>query len=196
MERLTAEPGSGTTNTNRLRLEALSEAHAAAMLPVLDDDRLYTYIPSTRYPSVETLQTRYRHLVAGSASSEDLWWNFIVFRHESPTPIGYVQATLMPGLRLGEVAYVLSPEHWGHGYATEALAWLMAAIGRHGGIDRVQAQIDERNLASIAVVRRLAFTFAKTVVEETSTDSLFERSLLDFVPSDYGRGQKMSDSPK
>jgi len=180
-----------TTNTNRLRLEALSEAHAAAMLPVLEDDRLYTYIPSTRYPTVEALQTRYRHLVTGSPSSEDIWWNFIVFRHESPAPIGYVQATLMPEQRLGEVAYVLSPEHWGHGYATEALAWLMGEIGRHGDIDRVQAQIDERNLASIAVVRRLEFTFAKTVVEETSTDSLFERSLLDFVPSDRNENGKL-----
>ncbi len=173
--------------TDRLRLETLSEAHASAMLPILLDERIYPYIPDTRYTTVEELRSRYQRLECGSPSPNEIWWNFIIFRHELPEPIGYVQATLMPSLRMAEVAYVLSPIHWGQGYATEALAWLMAGIGRRGDIDRAQAQIDERNFASIAVVRRLGFTFARTVVEETSTDGLFERSLLDFVPSDHVR---------
>lgn len=171
-----------TASTHRLRLEALSEAHAASMLPVLEDDRLYAYIPNTRYPTVEALQAHYRRLAGGSPSPENIWWNFILFRHESPTPIGFVQATLMPAQRMGEVAYVVSPVHWGRGYATESLAWLMGEIGRRGDIDRIMVQIDERNLASAAVVRRLGFTFVETLVGETSTDGLFERTLLDFRP--------------
>ncbi|WP_417069171.1 GNAT family N-acetyltransferase [Niveibacterium terrae] len=164
-------------HTSRLRLETLSEAHASAMFPVLSDERLYAYIPDVRYVSVEALQERYRRLERGSLSPEELWWNFIVFRHDLPTPIGYVQATLMPSLRLAEVAYVLSPLHWGRGYATEALSWLISEIGRRGDIDRAQAQIDQRNFASIAVVRRLGFMFSRTMVEETSIDTLFERGL-------------------
>ena len=172
------------TRTDRLRVEALSEDHAAAMLSVLDDDRLYAYNAAAHYVTVEALRANYRRLVSGSPLPEIIWWNFILFRHESPTPIGYVQATLMPEQRLGQVAYVLSPAHWGHGYATEALIWLLGEIARRGDIDQVQAQIDERNLASIAVVQRVGFKFAKTVVEETSIDSLFELELRCFVSTD------------
>lgn len=154
------------------------------MLPILSDERIYAYIPDTRYTTVAALRSRYERLAAGSPSPAEIWWNYIVFRRGSPEPIGYVQATLLPRLRLAHVAYVLSPLHWGQGHATEALGWLLAEIARRGDIDTAQAQIDARNHASMAVVRRLGFTFTRTVVEEGSSDHLFERTLLGFAPPD------------
>lgn len=169
-------------HSDRLRLEKLSEEHAAAMLPVLGDERVYLYIPGQPYQTVENLQVRYRKLVAGPSAPDEIWWNFILFQRASQTPMGFVQATLMLDQRLAEVAYLLSPSHWGQGYATEALAWLLQQLRRRGDIDMAQAQIDERNLASIAVVKRLGFEFTKTVLDESSTDSIFQRALVDSVP--------------
>ncbi|MDP9045351.1 MAG: GNAT family N-acetyltransferase [Pseudomonadota bacterium] len=171
-----------TTRTDRLRLEPLAESHAAAMLPLLDDERLYQYIPDTHPRSLEALAARYRRQAAGSPSPREIWWNFILFLGDSSVPVGYVQATLVPAERVAEVGYVLSSAHRGQGYATEALGWLMAELGRRGDIDRVSAQIDTRNAASIAVVRRLEFVHVATRVEDTSTDHVFERSLADLAP--------------
>jgi ribosomal-protein-alanine N-acetyltransferase len=167
-----------TGYTERLRLEEINESHALLMFPVLEDDLIYRYIPDTRCSTVEELKTRYLQLKSGSSSPGEIWWNFILFRSHHPAPIGFVQATLMPEERLAEVAYVLSPEYWGQGYATEALAWLIGQVAHYGNIDTVQAQIDERNLKSISVVRRLGFYFSRTVVEESSVDSIFERPLI------------------
>ena len=55
-----------------------------------------------------------------------------------------------------DIGYTLSPEHQGHGYATEAvrllLTYLFAARGKH----RITAYCDPRNAASIALLERLA----------------------------------------
>ncbi len=54
-----------------------------------------------------------------------------------------------------EVAWRLAPEHWGHGYATEAGAgWLDLAFGPLG-LPRVISITDTANQRSLAVMRRL-----------------------------------------
>ena len=63
-----------------------------------------------------------------------------------------------------EVGWRLAPEHWGHGYATEAgRAWL-----RYGfetlGLDRIISMTDEENLRSLAVMRRLGLTYLENDV--------------------------------
>lgn len=171
--------------TARLRLEPLAETHASVMLPVLSDERMYTYMQEPRYACEEELAKRYRRLAAGSSDADEVWWNFIVFPRDSSVPMGFVQATLMLKEQLSEVAYVFSPNHWGNGYATEALIWLLQQIRQRGDLPLVQAQIDMRNSASIAVVQRLGFDFSRTVIEDGGTDGVFQRTLNDFNPGDH-----------
>lgn len=66
-----------------------------------------------------------------------------------------------------EVGWRLHPDHWGHGYATEAgAAWL-----RYGfeelGLHRIISVTDEPNVRSLAVMRRLGLTFLEndTIVD-------------------------------
>jgi len=54
----------------------------------------------------------------------------------------------------GEIGYVLHPDHWGHGYATEASTALMN-LGFDFGLHRIFARCDVRNLASVRVMERL-----------------------------------------
>ncbi|MBE7939040.1 MULTISPECIES: GNAT family N-acetyltransferase [Ramlibacter] len=169
-------------HTGRLRLEALTEDHAAAMWAALSDERLYAYITEPRYPSVQALQARYRRLAAGSPSPDETWWNFILFRTGTDEPLGFVQATLRPAQAMAEVAYLLAPRHWGQGYATEALGWLLQALAARGDIARAQAQVDVRNTASLAVLHRLGFVLVRTVEDAQSTDHVFERSLAGLAP--------------
>jgi RimJ/RimL family protein N-acetyltransferase len=65
----------------------------------------------------------------------------------------------------GEIGYAFSPEHAGHGYATEAAGALLR-LGFTGlGLHRIVARIDARNDASIAVVRRLGMRQEAHLIE-------------------------------
>lgn len=58
-----------------------------------------------------------------------------------------------------EVGWRLAPEHWGRGYATEAArAWLRWGF-EELDLPRIISVTDEPNVRSIAVMRRLGFTF-------------------------------------
>jgi ribosomal-protein-alanine N-acetyltransferase len=163
--------------TQRLRIEPLAEAHAPAMFTILEDERIYRYIPGGPYPAVEDLAHRYRRLAAGSTDPDERWLNWCLFRREDDTPLGYLQATVSVPGRTAWVAYVLAPTAWGQGYATESLAWLLDFL-RHGGqVDRAQARIDSRNAASLAVVERLQFERTSSVEEDGSLDFLYEKPL-------------------
>ncbi|MEO8889440.1 MAG: GNAT family protein [Jatrophihabitantaceae bacterium] len=57
--------------------------------------------------------------------------------------------------RSGEIGYVFSPDHTGHGYATET-AHALLRLGFAGlGLHRIVARVDARNTASAAVARRI-----------------------------------------
>jgi RimJ/RimL family protein N-acetyltransferase len=53
-----------------------------------------------------------------------------------------------------EVGYVLSPAHYGHGYATEAVGGLLRLAFEDLGLHRVAARCDARNTASARVMER------------------------------------------
>jgi ribosomal-protein-alanine N-acetyltransferase len=60
--------------------------------------------------------------------------------------------------RLGEIGYILHPEHWGKGLAREALeAVLPHAFARHPDLAEIIAEIDPRNTASASLLTRLGF---------------------------------------
>jgi ribosomal-protein-alanine N-acetyltransferase len=60
---------------------------------------------------------------------------------------------------IGEIAYVLHPLHWGHGYATEAARLLLDFGFGPQSMHRIQATCDPRNAASSGVLRRLGMQY-------------------------------------
>lgn len=60
--------------------------------------------------------------------------------------------------RFPEIGFILHRAHWGRGFAQEALT---AVIGRAFAVhrlDRITADVDPRNRASLALLERLGFT--------------------------------------
>lgn len=55
------------------------------------------------------------------------------------------------------IGYALSTEHWGRGYASEAVGLALAHAFDGLGLRRIEADIDPRNAASCALVERLGF---------------------------------------
>ncbi|WP_374335977.1 GNAT family N-acetyltransferase [Leeia sp.] len=163
--------------TPRLRLEALCEVHADAMQTVLQDDRLYAWMPDTRFPDADGLRQRYRRLAAGSGDVEEIWLNYIVFASDALTPMGYVQATVYPARQHAELAYVLAPAYWGQGFATEAMLGLIAHLQQRHDLQTLSLQIDARNQPSLALASRLGFQITRSVTDEGTLDYILTRTL-------------------
>jgi [ribosomal protein S5]-alanine N-acetyltransferase len=66
----------------------------------------------------------------------------------------YLAASGPDWWRTWELGYVFHPDHWGHGYATEACRALLAAVFDDGA-HRVVARCDPANVRSWALLDRL-----------------------------------------
>jgi RimJ/RimL family protein N-acetyltransferase len=67
--------------------------------------------------------------------------------------------------RSAEIGYVINPEYRSHGYATEAAAALLGVAFDGLNAHRVTARIDERNAASMSVVKKLGMRKEARLVE-------------------------------
>lgn len=160
MDWLAAEP----IESERLRLEPLTVRHAAPMLGVLADPRIYDYMGGEP-PTALTLARRYRAQVVGHSTDGCAGWlNWIVTFGESRAPIGFVQATLTePSQVATELAWVISPAHQGRGLATEATVAMVAWLRDHG-VTRFAANIHPQHEASAAIARTLGLHATAEIV--------------------------------
>lgn len=79
-------------------------------------------------------------------------------------PVGCCALRRMPEGEV-ELIYALSPAHWGRGLATEA-SQAVLAHGFATGLDRVIAQADVPNRASLYVMERLGMRFEREFVKD------------------------------
>lgn len=59
--------------------------------------------------------------------------------------------------RPGEIGFILHSDYWGKGLAREALSTVMDHIFAHLPADRLKADVDPRNTASLRLLERLGF---------------------------------------
>ncbi|MEP7202742.1 MAG: GNAT family protein [Ilumatobacteraceae bacterium] len=84
--------------------------------------------------------------------------------------IGDVAAGVHDSGRQATIGYTISAHAQGKGYATEAVAAVLAALFAEAGLHRVVASIDPRNPASRRVLEKLGFRY-----EGRSPSSVFIR---------------------
>ena len=147
--------------TPRLRLEPQGPEHAAVMMRVLADPRTHAFIPTEPPTDEAVLRERFEHQsTRRSPDGGEYWLNWVVFAGEEA--IGTVQATVVPAETYASVAYVFHPEAWGRGYATEAVQAMLEHL-ENLQVNRFEAHIDTRNLASQRLVERLGFRCAEEI---------------------------------
>ncbi|HKR24492.1 MAG TPA: GNAT family N-acetyltransferase [Allosphingosinicella sp.] len=59
--------------------------------------------------------------------------------------------------RMPEIGFVLHPDYWGRGLAGEAVAAAVASAFAKFPVDELIADVDPRNAASLALLKRLGF---------------------------------------
>lgn len=103
---------------------------------------------------------------------------------------GTYRAALQDGSRIGicslwvngdtaEVEYMVLPEYWGRGYATEMAARLTEMAKKIPSVTKVSGLVDPKNAASKAVLAKNGFVFEKNleVEEDHSTVEVLSLAL-------------------
>ncbi|HSJ85361.1 MAG TPA: GNAT family N-acetyltransferase [Acidimicrobiia bacterium] len=98
-------------------------------------------------------------LVAMEGPSNDEWWMAVVADGETGEVLGDLALHLTWQGRTAEVGYTLAREHWGKGYATEALEALIEYLFDQLGVTRVFGMLHPDNVASAMVLERCGLLF-------------------------------------
>lgn len=125
----------------------------------MSDASLYTFIPQEP-PTLEALLARYRRLEGrGSADGRERWLNWAVRLGEDY--VGLVELTLTS--ERGSLAYFVFAPWQRRGIAREACEAMLEELWRRDPVPLVEATVDERNEASLALLASLGFREVRRV---------------------------------
>lgn len=140
----------------RVRLRAFHDDDLQDFYAVHSDPRVMRY---WSFPAWTELSQASDYLASAKAARDPdrtLCWALAL--HGADRLIGAI--TLFAINRAqgrAEIGYALGADHWGCGYAREAVQLALAHAFDGLGLRRVEADIDPRNTASCALVERLGF---------------------------------------
>ena len=142
--------------TERLILRPKTEKDIPNMLRMFDNDEVREFLGG--YPP------RDRHsmlkMVRGRKETE---WAVVLKSTDE-----YIGEVLLPKIvdgYLGEIGYLFLREHWGNGYAGEAVSALMDHCGDALKLKRLCATIDDKNERSKRLIEKLGFSLVAVLPE-------------------------------
>lgn len=133
--------------TPRLTLRRARADDLHAMHAVLSDERAMRYWSTPPHEHLEQTRAWLAGMIASPPSQGD---DFVIV-HEREV-IGKMGAWRLP-----EFGFVLRPDRWRRGLAAEALTAFVAHVFATRDIDRLTADVDPRNAASLALLERHGF---------------------------------------
>lgn len=143
-------------SAEELILIPLKELHADELYPLLQDQRIYKYIPEEPPRSLEALHRRYAFLEKGKSSDgKEVWLNWVLYRKDKlDCPFGTMQASVRPN-DSADIAFIIFPEYWGKGYGRRASKAMINHIFLNYNLKNIKTNIDTRNNRSIRMVEAM-----------------------------------------
>ena len=133
--------------TPRLKLRHARPDDLAAMHAVLSDPRAMTWWSTPPHQTLDQTRTWLDSMIAGNAEGSD---DFVIEREGQV--IGKAGFFMAP-----ELGYILHPNHWGQGLASEAVGAAVDHVFATRDHDALEADVDPANQASIRLLERLGF---------------------------------------
>lgn len=149
--------------TERLQVSHFSLDDAPFILRLLNEP---TFIRNIGDKQVRSLDDARSYLHNGPLTSyqRNGFGLSRVVRKDSGEVIGMCGLIRRDGREDVDVGYALLPDHWGQGYAAEAVRGVLQSDARHHGLQRVVAVVNPDNAASIRLLQTVGFDFEKMVV--------------------------------
>lgn len=133
--------------TPRLLLRRARAGDLPGLHRVLSDPRAMTYWWRGPYASLEESRAWLEEMIAAPPESSE---DFVLV--ENGEPIGKIGAWRLP-----EFGFILRPDRWRLGLASEAMAAFLPHVFARPDVDRLTADVDPRNRASLALLARHGF---------------------------------------
>lgn len=133
--------------TQRLLLRRARPEDVEAFNAIMRDPRAMRYWSTPAHATLEETRDWVTSMIEAPAESDD----YVV--ELDGQVIGKAGCWRVP-----EIGYILHPDHWGKGYAREAMAAVIAHLFATRGLEKIIADVDPRNKASIGLLLRLGFT--------------------------------------
>jgi len=133
--------------TERLLLRPAREDDLEPLHAILSDARAMAYWSSPPHADIDQSRKWLRSMIAIRLPEGE---DFIV-EHDGRL-IGKAGLWRFP-----EIGFIFHPDHWGRGFAGEALGFVIARAFDAHGLPKVEADVDPRNERSIKLLRRLNF---------------------------------------
>jgi RimJ/RimL family protein N-acetyltransferase len=159
------------TRLRELRLDDLED-----YLAIVGDDRVTNWLS---FDSQDRAAARKAlgNIVERAEQDDRPDYVLAVTRLDDDRMVGF--ARLGPtGVQAAHLGYAIAADHWGHGYATDACRTMLRFAFETLGLHRVSAAIGPENLASIAVVKRLGFSYEGRIRHHVFTNGAWRDSQL------------------
>lgn len=145
-------------STRRLWIRPIRDVDAEALLTIRSNPSVMRYGTEPAWDSIEKAIDKIERNDRGMKAGESVC--LAIFRKEDRRLIGTTDLFRMdPQCRRAEIGFALAREAWGQGYMNEALTALLGHGFTEFALNRVEADIDPRNTASINCVVRLGFAY-------------------------------------
>jgi RimJ/RimL family protein N-acetyltransferase len=142
--------------TPRLRLRALLDGDVPALFTIFGDPETMRYWSRPAMTAVAEAEGMLREIQRHAEAGSLFQWG--IARREDDVVIGTCTLFRIDREhRRCELGFILRRDHWGAGFANEALRALVDHAFGAMGLHRLEADIDPRNAGSIRSVERLGF---------------------------------------
>jgi RimJ/RimL family protein N-acetyltransferase len=165
--------------TERLLLRAYREEDFPALYAMRSDVENARYVYWAPQTEEEVRETLARKIASVAIRAEgDVLALAVEHRASGEVVADVILCWISAEHALGEVGYVVHPDHAGQGYATEATRPLLAVAFDELGLHRVIGRLEARNAASARVLEKLGFRREAHLVENEFVKGEWQSELV------------------
>jgi ribosomal-protein-alanine N-acetyltransferase len=148
-------------STERLTLQPLEPGDAQTLYRIYQVEGVLTYFPNPTPPPLAKVE---RFIDSQRTHWETYGYgNWGILPGGESEIIGWVGLQFLPELDETEVGFLLSPSHWGKGYATEAALASLQFGFEQLDLDHIIALVHPENLASQRVIAKCGMWYVETI---------------------------------
>ncbi|MBE6714068.1 MAG: GNAT family N-acetyltransferase [Ruminococcaceae bacterium] len=162
-------------NTPRLTLRKLKLSDAERFYEFAKDIRVSKYMNWITHSSVYDSENSIKRSIEAYEKGKYYRWGIAL--KENDTLIGIIQLLSFDEKRNScSFAYMLSCEHWGNGYGTEALSAVIGFAFDSMAVDIIEADIFSENIASSKVLEKCGMTYTDTIKDKYEKNGAFHNA--------------------
>ena len=165
-----------TLTGKRIRLREFRSSDGAAAFSIVGDDRVTKFL-SFDSRSRSAAQEMIDGAVERAKARPRNEYYLAMTTADDEALIGFCRLALT-GVKAAKLGYAVAADHWGNGYATDAVSTMLDFAFGPLNLHRVTAAIGPDNVASQAVVDKLRFTREGVLRDHVFTNDAWRDSIL------------------